>query len=415
MNEHESLQSVQAVGEVHSMDALPPDAFDFPRVRSGDIVDGYVVSISRSELLVDIGYKADAIVDGRELDRLEPEFLDGLSVGDPVVAYVVQTEDRDGNVVISLTRALQEKDWRRAEAMLDSQDTFSGVVTGHNRGGIIVQMGSLRGFVPASQLSGRWQAQQDTEADPEQRWVRLIGQEMQFKILELDRRRNRLILSERAAMREWRQSQKEHLLSTLEKGDIVEGIVTSIANFGAFVDLGGADGLIHLSELSWQRVAHPSEIVQVGQKIKVSILNVDTGRQRIGLSLRRTQPEPWSIVDERYVVGQIVPVTITKLTNFGAFASLDDAIEGLIHISELTDYRVDHPKEIVQTGDQLDVRIIRIDPQRRRMGLSLRLALEEAWVEVDWRDDETNEDDQGDEDETVNEQILAGPEPLTGQ
>ncbi|PKO23559.1 MAG: 30S ribosomal protein S1 [Chloroflexi bacterium HGW-Chloroflexi-1] len=406
MNDLDVLQPALAVEDVNSMDSLPLDAFDFPQLHAGDIVDGRIVSISPTEILVDIGYKSDAVVDSRELDRLDPEFLQELSVGEPIVAFVVHMEDRDGNVVISLTRAQQEQDWRQADELLQSQDVFEGVVTDYNRGGVIVRMGGVRGFVPASQLSSRWQVQQDASVDLEERWARLIGQTMQLKVIELDRQRNRLILSERVAMRDWRKDQKERLLSDLNKGDTVKGIITSVAAFGAFVDLGGADGLIHLSELAWHRVVHPSEVVCVGQQVEVYVLNVDKERKRIALSLRKMTPEPWSIIHDTYTVGQVITATITKLTNFGAFAKIDEGIEGLIHISELADHRVNHPKEIVQEGDEVQVRIIRIDPQRRRVGLSLRQATEDTYVAVDWRQ-EAEDTQPAEEDASVNAQMQA--------
>lgn len=387
MNTRKGLESAQATVEPNPMDSLPLDAFDFPQLRQGDTVEGNIVSINPNQILVDIHYKADAVVDPRELERLDKDFLIALSPGDPVRALVVVPEDKDGNVVISLTRAQQEQDWHQAEDLLESQDVFEGVVTGFNRGGIIVRVGRVRGFVPASQLSGRWQAQQDTEVDPEQRWAKLVGQNMQLKVVELDRQRNRLILSERAAMRDWRKGQKDRLLSTLNKGDVLKGIVTSIADFGAFVDLGGADGLIHLSELAWHRIEHPSEVLRVGQTVDVYVMNVDEERKRIALSLRRLHPEPWSVIDQQYTVGQVLTAQITRLTAFGAFAKIDDAIEGLIHISEMADYRIAHPKEIVQEGDEVTVRVIRVDPQRRRIGLSLRQASDDAYVEMDWRDE----------------------------
>ena len=246
MKTHKALRPAQAAAEPNPMDTLPLDLLTFSELRQGDTVEGTIVSISPNQVLVAIPYKADAIVDPRELERLGKEFLESIAIGDPITAVVVQPEDRDGNVVISLARAQQEQDWRQAEELFQSQDVFEGVVTGYNRGGIIVRVGRVRGFVPASQLSARWQAQQDAEGDPEQRWARLVGQVMQLKVVEMDRQRNRLILSERAAMRDWRKNQKDRLLSTLNKGDILKGIVTSIADFGAFVDLGGADGLIHL-------------------------------------------------------------------------------------------------------------------------------------------------------------------------
>ena len=338
------------------------------------------------------------------MERLDKDFLTALVAGDPISAVVVQPEDRDGNVVISLSRAQQDQDWEQAEELLDSQDVFEGVITGYNRGGVIVRVGRVRGFVPASQLSPQWQGQQDTEADPEQRWARLVGQKLQLKVVELDRLRNRLILSERLAMRDVRKGQKDRLLSSLQRGDVLKGTVTSIADFGAFVDLGGADGLIHLSELAWHRVGHPSEVLKVGQQVEVYVMNVDPEKKRIGLSLRRMTPEPWSVVADQYVVGQIVTAQITRLMAFGAFAKIDNTIEGLIHISEMADYRIGHPKEIVQEGDEVQVRIIKVDPQNRRVGLSLRQASEESYVEVDWRaQDELAPTDA----EPVNEQMVA--------
>jgi small subunit ribosomal protein S1 len=387
MDDQETVQAAFGAGADNPMDSLPMDAFMVPDLRIGDTRSGAIVSVSPNEILVSIGYKSDAVVDPRELERLDRSYLAELKVGDPVTVCVIHTEDRDGNVVVSLSRAQQEQDWHEAEELLQSQDVFEGVVTGFNRGGVIVRVGHVRGFVPASQLSPQWQIQQDAENNPDDRWARLVGQKMQLKVLELDRQRNRLILSERLAMRDWRKGQKDRLLSQLHKGDVLQGVVTSIAPFGAFVDLGGADGLIHLSELAWHRVDHPSEVLRVGQQVEVYVMNVDDERKRIGLSLRRLTPEPWSLVDQNYTVGQVVTATVTKLTNFGAFAKIDDSIEGLIHISELADYRIGHPKEIVQEGDSIQVRIIRIDPERRRVGLSLRQASEEAYVQMDWREE----------------------------
>ena len=398
------LQSAQTAAEPNFMDTLPLDAFDFPQLRAGDTVEGNIVSVSPTQILVDIHYKSDAIVDPREMERLDKDFLTTLAAGDPVSAVVVQSEDRDGNVVISLSRAQQDQDWLQAEELLDSQDVFEGVVTGYNRGGVIVRVGRVRGFVPASQLSPQWQGQQDAEADPEQRWARLVGQKMQLKVVELDRERNRLILSERLAMRELRKGQKDRLLSSLQRGDVLKGTVTSIADFGAFVDLGGADGLIHLSELAWHRVGHPNEVLKVGQPVEVYVMNVDAEKKRIGLSLRRMTPEPWSIVGDQYVVGQVVTAQITRLTAFGAFAKIDNTIEGLIHISEMADYRISHPKEIVQEGDVVQVRIIKVDPQNRRVGLSLRQATEDSYVEMDWRE---QAEVTSTEAEPVNEQMAA--------
>lgn len=352
--------------------------------QTGDIRHGVVVDKRAGELLIDIGYKSEGIVTGREVDRLEGDFKD-MTVGDEVPVYVMR-EDRDGNLLLSISRARAESDWKRAEELLESQDMFTGSVSGFNRGGVIVKIGQVRGFVPASQLSSESQSQQLTEGEPDNRWMKLMDAELRMKVIDLDRRRNRLILSERVAIREWRREQKEKLLETLEENSVCEGVVSSLADFGAFVNLGGADGLIHLSELSWGRISHPKEVVSIGEKIKVMVLNVDRERKRIGLSLRRLLPEPWETVPDRYEVGQIVRGAVTKLVHFGAFARLEgDTIEGLIHISELTERRIAHPSEVVSEGQEIDLRIIRIDTDKRRMGLSLKqVAPEEESVEFDW-------------------------------
>ena len=352
--------------------------------QTGDIRHGVVVDKRAGELLVDIGYKSEGIVTGREVDRLEDEFRE-MTIGDEVPVYVMR-EDREGNLLLSISRARAESDWKHAEELLESQDMFTGSVSGFNRGGVIVKIGQVRGFVPASQLSSESQSLQITEGEPDNRWMKLMDAELRMKVIDLDRRRNRLILSERVAIREWRREQKEKLLESLEENSVCEGTVSSLADFGAFVNLGGADGLIHLSELSWGRISHPSEVVSIGQKIKVMVLNVERERKRIGLSLRRLLPEPWETVPDRYEVGQIVRGLITKIVHFGAFARLeDDSIEGLIHISELTEKRINHPSEVVSEGQEIELRIIRIDTEKRRMGLSLKqVAPEEESVEFDW-------------------------------
>jgi small subunit ribosomal protein S1 len=252
---------------------------------------------------------------------------------------------------------------------------------------LIVQLGQVRGFVPASQLVPL-SRQDDKEGTltPEERRAKMVGQQLLLKIIELDRQRNRLILSERAATRQWRREQKAQLLANLQEGDICHGPVSSLCNFGAFVDLGGADGLIHLSELAWGRVSHPREVLQVGDEVDVYVLNVDRDKRRIGLSLKRLQPDPWSQAAEKYSVGQLVEGTITKLTRFGAFARLKgDEVEGLIHVSELLNERVAHPKEVVKEGDTLTLRIISLDSDRRRMGLSLKRVAKAEYADLDWR------------------------------
>lgn len=367
------------------------DDFQYKPLKAGDVRDGIIVSISPSEILVDVGAKSEGFVHQREMERMGKEYLDSLSVGDSVVVYVVRPEDRDGNIVLSMSRAQQERDWREAEALLESGEVFESAVIGFNRGGVICRVGKVRGFIPASQLVTKGEIKADT--NEENRYASMVGKSLWLKVVELDRKRNRLILSERLAMRERRRSRKDELLSEMKKGDVRKGRISSVAKFGAFVDLGGADGLIHLSELSWSRVNHPSEVVQIGDEVEVYVLNVDRERKRIGLSLRRLEPEPWSVVHDRYAVGQVVEGVITKLASFGAFARVDGVLEGLIHISELANHRVTHPREVVKEGDVLNLRIIRIDPARRRMGLSLKRVAEEEYAEVDWRAAELENDD----------------------
>ncbi len=348
---------------------------------TGEIRTGIVVEKRSNEVLVDIGFKSEGVVSGRELERLG-DALESFDVGDEVPVYVLR-EDRDGNLMLSISRALAEKDWERAEELMNSQEMFEGAVDSYNRGGVIVRLGQVRGFVPASQLSTIVPTRE--EQDPGDRFAELLGEELRLKVIDIDRKRNRLILSERLAMREWRRQQKEQLLESLSEGEVLQGIISSIADFGAFVDLGGADGLIHLSELSWNRVGHPTEVVNVGDKLKVQVLSVDTDRRRIGLSLRRLTPQPWDVIDSKYEVGQIVTGKITKLVNFGAFARLNDTgIEGLIHISELAERRVGHPKEVVTEGDEYELRIIRIESEKRRLGLSLKQAMP-VLPDVDWQ------------------------------
>ncbi|HUT18409.1 MAG TPA: S1 RNA-binding domain-containing protein [Anaerolineae bacterium] len=377
-------QAMEAV-EQHPMASLLRDDFDVRDLRRGQILEGVIVQIRPTEILVDVGGKSEGVIWGRELERLGSEGLSELSEGGTLLVYVVTPEDKNGNPVLSISRAQAERDWRDAERMFEAGEIFEGVVSGYNKGGVIVRLGQVRGFVPGSQivsLRGKRHSQ-----DGENRLAELVGDQMQLKVIEIDRGRNRLILSERAAMREWRKQSKERLLAELQEGDVRTGEVISICDFGAFVDMGGADGLIHLSELSWRRVAHPSEVLKVGEEVEVYVLNVDRERKRIGLSLKRLEPDPWSLVAERYHVGQLVEGTITKLVKFGAFARIfDEDVEGLIHVSELSEERIGHPREVVAEGDIRTLRVIRIDPDKRRIGLSLKRVASSEYLDVDWQE-----------------------------
>lgn len=369
----------------HPMTELLNQEFSRVVPQHGETVEGTIVGISANEIVVDIGCKSEGIVPARDLERMDPQLIQELQVGDVVYVYVVRSQDASGNSILSLSRAVLEGDWQRATEMFEAEEIFEGTITNCNRGGLIVRVGRVRGFVPASQIASIRLPRGDSEEERIEHLNELLDRKLRLKIIELDRKRNRLILSERAAMREWRQEQKDRLLDNLQEGEVRKGAVSSLCDFGAFVDLGGADGLVHLSELSWSRVNHPREVLKVGQKVDVYVLGVDRDRKRIALSLKRLKPEPWTTVEERYTIGQLVNATITKITDFGAFARLDEEIEGLVHISELSEERIGHPSDIVHEGQEIELRIIRIDPARQRMGLSLRRVNEEQFFQdSDW-------------------------------
>jgi len=378
--------------EVHPMEQLLQDSsYDLRQLEVGEIIEGTIVGFTdNNEVLVDISAKSEGVIPARDLDRVDEHIREGLKEGEKIFVQVVRPTSREGNAVLSLSRALAEYDWQKAQELLESQEVFEGEVSGYNRGGVIVFLGKARGFVPASQLvSDEGKKQEDSD----DRFKDLVGKKLMLKVIEMDRSRKRLILSERQAMRDFRRQQKEKLLSELQVGSVHEGVVSSLAPFGAFVDLGGADGLIHLTELSWRRVQDPTEVVSIGDKVNVKVISVDRERRRIGLSLRQLQPEPWTIIHENYAIGQLVEGSITRLTSFGAFARIDDIIEGLIHISELSDHRINHPKEVVKEGQRVVLRIIKIEPEKRRMGLSLKRAAEEQYAVVEWAPADDDEAD----------------------
>jgi small subunit ribosomal protein S1 len=339
--------------------------------KPGEMRTGVVASISGDEVLVSIGAKSEGTIPARELEQMDPEERAKIQVGQEIQVFIVSPESSKGTMLLSYTRSAEDDDWGKAEALLKSKESYTGVIEGHNKGGLIVRVGRLRGFVPASQVSQarRMRYQGDT---PEARWSEMKGEELTARVIEVDRERQRLILSERAANQENRDAMKDRLLSEIAIGDTRKGRVTSLAEFGAFVNINGADGLVHLSELSWERVDHPSKLLAVGDEVEVKVINIDMERKRIGLSMRQLQKDPWEERVLGYRVGQLVEGTVTRLVKFGAFARIDDHIEGLIHISELGDERIEHPSEAVKEGDKLALRIIKIEPERRRIGLSVR-------------------------------------------
>jgi small subunit ribosomal protein S1 len=354
---------------------------DFP--QPGEIRTGVVASISPTQILVSVGAKSEGLITGREFETIPAEERAALQLGQEILVYVLNAEDDNGNVVLSYTRAQEQKGWAEVEKMLEDSATFEGRVDGFNKGGIIVPVYGLRGFIPASQLSisRRMAVTGDT---PDQRYAKMIGEPISVRVIEVDRKRRRLILSERAASSETRQSIKERVIESLKEGESYTGKVTSLADFGAFVNVNGADGLVHLSEISWDRVQHPSEILEVGQEIKVKVINIDREKRRIGLSIRALQSDPWKTKVEKFKVGQLVEGVITRLTKFGAFARLEGDLEGLIHISEISENRIEHPKEAgLHEGDVVTLRVIRIDPDQRRIGLSLRKVDSGAFKDLD--------------------------------
>ncbi|MBI5950224.1 MAG: S1 RNA-binding domain-containing protein [Chloroflexi bacterium] len=374
--EHPNNQTMESLLETESM------SVELPQV--GEIRKGVIASIGANQILVSIGTKSEGVIAGRELEQLAADERAALQVGQEVNVYVLNPEDQNGNVVLSFKRAQEEMSWENVEKMIADETVIDTKIIGFNKGGLIAAVGNLRGFVPSSQISAVRRAQSTGET-PEQRWQKMVGQPISVRIIEVDRERRRLILSERSTSTETRSSMKDRVISELEEGKIYTGRVTSLADFGAFVNINGADGLVHLSELSWDRIAHPKEILEVGQEVQVKVINVDREKKRIGLSMRALQDDPWKSRAEQYSVGQLVEGTITRLTKFGAFARLEGDIEGLIHISELSENRVEHPKEVLREGDVKTLRVIRIDNDQHRVGLSLRKVDSAAFADKDFK------------------------------
>ncbi len=349
---------------------LSDPAHDYRNLKYGDTVDGKIMRVDRDEIMVDIGAKAEGIVPTREMQSLTPEDRAALHVGDALLVFIVQSEDKEGRAILSVDKARQERSWRVLQTAFEQGEVIPARVVNYNKGGLLVNLDGVRGFVPASQVSG---ISRGPDTQKQSDMAKMVNTDLMLKVIEINRNRNRLILSERQAVQESRESKKDELLAQLQEGDVRTGTISSVCDFGAFVDIGGADGLVHLSEISWSRVKHPGDVLTVGDKVQVAILSIDNERKRIALSIKRTQSEPWTRAGELYQLGQIVEGTITQLASFGAFARIEDGIEGLIHISEMGDERIQHPKESVAEGQVIKARIIRIDPARKRMGLSLRL------------------------------------------
>ena len=343
----------------------------FKSIKRGDVVEGQIVRIDADEILVDIGLKSEGVLGTRELPQSGYGSLSELHVGDNVLVYVMQPETPEGHAIVSIKRARLERQWRIAQEQYERGDLLEAEVIDHNKGGLIVNLEGIRGFVPISQILNLKREDTADNAETQTKLQNMVGRKLQLKIIEINRNRNRLILSERLAVQEWRAKRREELLNELQVGEVRKGVVSNLSNFGAFVDLGGADGLVHISQLAWSRVNHPSEVLKVGQEVEVQVLSVDKEKKKIALSIKRAEIDPWTTVEQRYQIGQVVKGTVTKIAPFGAFARIEDGVEGLIHLSELPAGQQD-PKAVLKEGQEVNVRILRIDPERRRLGLSIR-------------------------------------------
>lgn len=348
------------------MELLDSTDFMYKPPQRGEIRNAIILQIDPREVIVDMGSKRDGIVPTQDLERLDPKVRSGLKVGAEVPVYVLNPRDQDDNLIVSINMGLQQYDWEKARKLLETEEVVSVNVTGHNRGGILVRWNRLEGFIPSSHLVSM------SATGGRDSWDDLINRELAVKVIEVDQARRRLIFSEREAQREWRAQQKARLLAELKEGDVVRGTVTGLRDFGAFVNLGGADGLIHVSELAWHRVDHPRDVLRVGEDIEVYVLSLDRDANRIALSRKRLLNDPWSDASERYHEGQLVEGTVTNVVDFGAFVALDDGLEGLLHLSEMGDGSLKEPYSYVKKGDRLSLRISHLEPEKRRVGFTQR-------------------------------------------
>jgi len=392
----DSTSSIADTPEEEVMDMgalLESEAAQPGQLRRGEIVEGVVMGASSDGMLVDVGIKTEAIIPQGEMLSLGLDGVDKLQAGDVVKVMVLQPMTSEGHALVSLDRARGEEGWDTLQERFESGEIFDAQVTGHNRGGVLVNVNGVNAFVPLSQIDSVRRDSPDAVGE----LSNLVGTDIRLKVLELNRKRNRVILSERAAMAEWRKEQKDKILDDLREGDIREGVVSSITDFGVFVDLGGADGLAHMTELTWERGKKARDLYNIGDVVKAFILKVDRDTRKISLSLKRAHPERWDQIVDRYVIGQVLIGRVTKLMAFGAFVRLDGPVEGLIHISELSNRRIQHPKDVVKEGDVVPVKLVRIEKDRHRLGLSLRQARSDAeamgfvfdvnGAVVDWPDD----------------------------
>ena len=371
--------SLEAPPQVAIDDLGSPEAFlaaidaTIKYFNDGDIVTGTVVKVDRDEVLLDIGYKTEGVIPSKELSiKHDVDPFEVVQVGDEIEALVQQKEDKEGRLILSKKRAQYERAWGTIEKIKEEDGVVTGSVIEVVKGGLIVDIG-LRGFLPASLVDLR--RVKDLTS--------YMGTRIEARVIEMDRNRNNVVLSRRVVLEESRKAERSEILSKLKSGMRLQGTVSSIVDFGAFVDLGGIDGLIHISELSWNHVNHPSEVVKVGQEVEVEVLDVDLNRERISLGLKQTTEDPWRALVKKYPVGAIVEGTVTKLVPFGAFVDLGEGIEGLVHISEMANKHVDQPSQVTHVGDKVQVKVMEIDLDRRRISLSMKSAAETLGVEIE--------------------------------
>lgn len=343
--------------------------------KRGEIRTATILQIEEREIIVDLGAKQDGIVPYQDIERMDESLRAGLTIGNDVPVYVVTPRDANDNLIVSINMGMQRYDWENARELLVSEKPVDVTVTGYNKGGVLVRWNRLEGFIPSSHLTTV-----NMSSERRDQMGSLMNEKLTVKVIEVDQDRRRLIFSEREAQREWRQKQKARLLAELKEGDVVTGTVTGLRDFGAFVNIGGADGLIHVSELAWHRVDHPRDVLHVGDEIKVYVLNLDRETNRIALSRKRLLSDPWSDASSRYHEGQLVEGTVTNVVDFGAFVALDDGLEGLLHLSEMGNGALKEPYSYVQKGDRLGLRISHLEPEKRRVGFTQRWGTEDEPV-----------------------------------
>lgn len=386
--EKTSMEELEALLDQHD--------YDMPEV--GDIRKGIIVSVSNQGVIVDLGLKRDGLVPSSDLSKLDASEREELQVDEEIFVYVMQTDQPD-SLLISIYLARLNQDWIEAENLLESGDVIEGEVAGYNKGGAIVQFGRIRGFIPLSHLVEFNPGMTDRKR--QQKLAKLRGTKLPLKVIEVDRRRKRLVFSQREAQREWEEVRRRELLQELQEGETRTGRVSGLRDFGIFVDLGGADGLVHISELAWHRVDHPREVLKVGDEIDVYVMRVDQENERISLSRKRLLANPWDSVEERYEINQLVEGKITRLVDYGAFAEIEPGVEGLLHLSQLSRSSVESPSEVVQVDETHLLRVVSVDSRRQRIGLSLKAVTASEQIEWMAQRDFPESDDSGSDEDSV--------------